>query len=640
VADLTVSTDKSVLNTSGTDSTTLTVVALDAQRNVVANEPVSVTVDHNGVFTPAGTQTNASGIYTGTLTIGTDTTERDITLTITANHIVKTVVVHVSASNTDFALFLDKTTINNSGSDTAKLTVLALDSNRNVVANQPVAVTVNNNGVFTPGGTATNSQGIYTGTVGVGSDKRDRDITVSVTVAGNTKTTAVHVAGSKLTLTATPSAPAPGQTVTFTLALTDSAAVGIPNTSVTLGGTVAALNGQVLTTNLNGQATATFTAPTSGVYTINATGNGITSSDYQLQVFSTIVPAATIPSGVVPSLSASPNVLSVNSPGSSANRSSLRFLFLDANNNPIQFVRVRFVDTTVGLAGVGAQISSGTSTLYTDAAGTVTVDYIAGQNSSPTNGVSVKACYKATDFTSDSDCPASVSATLTVAGQALAISVGDDNLLTRGAGSLTYIKRFAVTVADSAGRAVANAPVDISVDLTHYGKGNFAYGVDPSAYAYLDSNGLPADPLTVVPLSLTAAYPSMTAQPSALLQRVWCPNEDTNRNGNVDPGENVNASVDSNGQPTLEPRKSDLIISYDDPTVTTTNSSGVLVIKVEYAQRFATWLAYKVRVTANVSGSQGMAEREFVTNFIKGDETEGGAFLTPPYGVNSCLDPN
>jgi len=288
---------------------------------------------------------------------------------------------------------------------------------------------------------------------------------------------------------------------------------------------------------------------------------------------------------------------------------------------------VRFVDTTTGLPAVGASISSGTNLLYTDASGSATTQYIAGQNSSPTNGVTIKACYSANDFPV-TECPASISASLTVAGQALAVSIGDDNLLQKGLG--TYIKRFAVTVADSAGRAVPNAPVDISVDLTHFGKGSFDYG-----YVKDDES---IEFLAAVPLDFLAAYPSATMVPSELAGRVWCANEDHNRNGSVDPGENLNNSTDSNGQATLEPRKADLIVSYDDPSVTSTNASGILVIKVEYSQRFATWLAYKVRVTASVAGSQGMAERLFVTSFVQGDLSTG-SFNEPPYGFNSCSSP-
>lgn len=533
-------------------------------------------------------------------------------------------------SVTDFALFTDKTTMTNGGTDKAQLTVVAVDAQRNVVPGAAVAVTVDQNGIFTPTGTKTDSAGTFQGNLTIGSDKTNRDITMAVTINKITKQTSVRVTGSKVTLQAVPSSPAPGQTVTLNASLVDSSGNPIPGAAIKLGGTVPILQNQTVITGLTGAGITIFSAPTaSGVYTITASGNGVSSTDYQLQVFSSAVPAAVIPVGAAPSLSASPNVLATNSPGSSASKSTLRFLFLDSANTPVENVRVRFSDITTGLAKVGASISSGTTTLYTDASGTATVEYIAGQNSSPTNGVTVDACYSATDFAS-TECPAKISVSLTVAGQALAVSIGDDNLLEKGSG--TYIKRFAVTVADSAGRAVANAPVDISVDLTHYGKGSFIY-------PYL-SGGSPTFALSVVPSSLLSAYPSTATNPSsAPQQRVWCANEDTNRNGNVDGGENINSSVDSNNQQTLEPRKSDLIVSYASPTVTTTNASGLLIIKVEYSQRFATWLAYKVRVTANVSGSQGMAERLFVTSFIDGDE-ENGSFLQPPYGLGSCVSAN
>jgi hypothetical protein len=528
----------------------------------------------------------------------------------------------------DFALLLDRSTLSNGGTSTAKLTVVTVDSSNNVVAGAAVAVATDARSIFTPGGTVTDAQGQYTGQIGIGTDKSDRQITATVTVNGMTKKTTLRVIGSKITLQATPSAPMPGQAVALTATLVDSAGNPIPSSSIRFGGTIASLQNVTTTTDLSGVATQAFIAPsTAGVYTITATGSGVVSSEYQLQVFTSAVPAAVIPAGASPSLSPNPTVLAVNSPGTTSSRATLRFLFLDGSNKPVQNVRVRFVDTTTGLAAVGASISSGTSLLYTDASGTATAEYIAGQNSSPTNGVTIKACYSATDFATTA-CPASVTASLTVAGQALAVSIGDDNLLAKGSG--TYIKRFAVTVADSAGRAVANAPVDISVDLTHYGKGAFEYN-------YI-SGGTAVFALSVVPPGYLDAYPSDSTVPSALDGRVWCANEDHNRNGSVDPGENINGSKDSNNQDTLEPRKCDLIVSYDSPTVTTTNSSGILVIKVEYSQRFATWLAYKVRVTASVAGSQGMAERLFVTNFVEGDD-KNGSFLEPPYGFSSCTSP-
>jgi len=543
----------------------------------------------------------------------------------------------------DFVLLLSKNSINNSGTDSAQLTVTAVDVNRNIVPGAAVVVTTDQSSVFTPGGTSvTDASGKYAGTLTIGGDKTDRDITLSVAINGIIKRTKVRVTGSRLSIQASPSAPTPSQSMTVSATLIDAAGVPMPDVDVTLSGTVPGLQDIKLVTDFKGQVSQTLLAPSaSGVFLISASGSGVNAADYSLNVFSNVIPDATLPDGITPSLSASPNVVSVNSAGSTANQSTLRFLFLDKTNSPVKYVRVRFDDMTTGLALVGASISSGTSTLYTDGSGAVSVQYIPGQNSSPTNGVTVRACYSAKDFAA-SECPNMVNVNLTTVGQALAVSVGDDNLLATGNGG-TYIKKFVVTVADSAGRAIVNAPVAISVDLTHYGKGSYSL-------SYLDANGaqLTDNGLTVVPSSLTTAYPSLTINPSGspvppsvtatLAQRIWCPNEDTNRNGNVDPLENINGSVDTNGQPTLDPRKADLIISYADPAVTTTNADGVLVIKVEYSQRFATWLAYRVIATTNVSGSQGMAERLFVTNYLEKD-AENGSFLTPPYGVGSCVSP-
>jgi hypothetical protein len=591
----------------------------------------------------------------GVTTSGAPTTTSTGTSTVAVT--TTTAVVSPTLTVTDFALFTDKTTMNNSGADKAQLTVVAVDANRNVVPGAKVSVATDQNSVFVPSSTQTDSSGAFLGNVSIGADKTDRDITLAVKVNGITKQTAVRVAGSKLTLQAATATPSPGQTVALTTTLVDSAGNPIPNVPVKLGGTIAALLNQTITTGLTGSASTSFAAPAaSGAYTITASGSGVNATDYHINVFTSEIKIADIPPDAKPSLSASPNVLAVNAPGSTSNKSTLRFLFLDKSNNPIKNVRVRFIDVTTGLPAIGASISSGTSTLFTDASGTVSADYISGQNSSPTNGITVKACYSGSDFSASVDsttgCPAGatpVTALLTVAGQALAVSIGDDNVLQKGAG--TYIKRFAVTVADAAGRAVAAAPVDISVDLTHYSKGEFSspyFNESGDSLALSDRLGL-----TVVPPNVPAqAYPSDPAadnsgansprysvDPATKVERIWCSNEDLNRNGNVDPGENLDGSLDANLQTTLEPRKSDLIVSYDDPAITTTNAGGILVIKVEYSQRFATWLAYKVRVTANVAGSQGMAERLFVTDGVQADLLNG-SFRQPPYGTRACQNTN
>jgi hypothetical protein len=225
--------------------------------------------------------------------------------------------------------------------------------------------------------------------------------------------------------------------------------------------------------------------------------------------------------------------------------------------------------------------------------------------------VKIQACYSGTSFASDA-CPQKVEVFLTVAQQGLAISIGNDNKLQSANG--VYTKQFVVTVADAAGRAVAGAPVDISVDLPFFGKGTF--------------DQVPTFPLLVQRIDLNQDIPA------AVGFRASCINQDLNRNGIVDGNEKATAT-DGFGQPVLLPRKSDLIISYVDPAKTTTDVNGMLFIQVTYSMRFATWLEYHIRASTSVAGSQGTAERAFMTTFVEGDD-KNGSFLVPPYGSGAC----
>jgi hypothetical protein len=262
----------------------------------------------------------------------------------------------------------------------------------------------------------------------------------------------------------------------------------------------------------------------------------------------------------------------------------LRAKFLNASNQAVQNVRVRFEIVAPGL-GSGEQISTAAATVYSDVNGEAIADYIPGTRSSPTDGVTIRACYGLADADiAGGACPISVTKTLTVAGQPLSITLGDNNTLERGNNDITYIKKFDVAVADAAGNAVANAVVSASVDITNFYKG-----------------------------------PTFDGTKQA------CVNEDTNRNASLDAGEDING----NGR--LEPRKADIILSF--LSGNTTNASGRMAIQVEYPQNVATWLQYTVKVTTNVGGSEGTTSRSFLTTFIVDDDKKGGAFLVPPYGA-------
>ncbi|MDB5861031.1 MAG: hypothetical protein JWQ76_4720 [Ramlibacter sp.] len=527
-----------------------------------------------------------------------------------------------------FIYDLSKASLSNSGSDGSVLTVTALDANNNPVSGAAVSVAVDS-GVYTPNTSTTDTKGQASGTITIGANKANRKITATITVNGQSSSAVITVAGATISLTPVPATPGPGSSTRVDLKVIDTNGAGIPNVTVTLGGTLG-FTGTV-TTDSTGNASSTLGAApaTPGTYSIDASALGVQSTR-SVQVVSgsgsSGIPVVTDTVSSA-SLAIVPSTIAPNSAGSTANRAALRAKFLNSSNQAIVNVRVRFEIVAPGL-GSGESLSTGTATVYSDVNGEAIADYIAGTRSSPTDGVVIRACYGPDDASIAGACPNSVTKTLTVASQPLSITLGDNNLLEKGNNSLTYIKKFDVAVADSAGNAVANAVISASVDISHYGKGGFNYANSsaPGTQTYQVTGNNP-------PNTSTTGI-NTTTQPTPSTGRVWCPNEDTNRNGSLDTSP-VNEDINNNGK--LEPRKADVILSFLGSNVTGAN--GRMTIQVEYPQNVATWLSYTVKVTTNVAGSEGSDAKSYITSFILGDETNG-SFLTPPYGANRCVDAN
>lgn len=483
---------------------------------------------------------------------------------------------------------LDKNSLSNSGADEAVLTVTALDSKNNPVEKAKLEVSVNS-GVYTPVTAVSDATGQASGKVSIGDNKANRDITASIRMGDKTTVAVIPVTGSQISLSLVPAAPNPGESAKLSIKVTDVNGAGIAQVPVKLAGSLGF--NQNVTTDSTGNATVQLQrAPAAlGTYVVEATGSGVVASQ-EVQVLNPQgvgIPDAvgTISSA---SLAINPNTIEPNEAGASTQRASLRAVFQNASNQAIQNVRARFEIIPPQL-GSGEAISTGTGTVYSNSTGQATSQYIAGTRSSPTDGVRIRVCYGMTDAEiANGACPRSATTTMTVAKQPLSITLGDNNKLERGNADLTYIKKFDIAVADAAGNAVANAQLSASVDLRTYEKGVFA--------------GL----------------------------RTACLNEDSNRNGFLDAGE------DMDGDGVLTPRKADVVLSFVGEK--TTGKNGRATIQVEYPMNVATWLIYAVKVTTSVAGSEGTVEKIYRTGFIEGDEING-SFLTPPYGVNDCKTP-
>ncbi|MEI8324025.1 MAG: hypothetical protein WCH44_01445, partial [Betaproteobacteria bacterium] len=412
-------------------------------------------------------------------------------------------------------------------------------------------------------------------------------------------------------------------------------------------------------------------APVSAAnYTVAASASGLTATT-TIQVVdpggSTIPPAVLVdylgnPIGikqVAASLTANPTSIGTNAAGVTTNRALLSAKFVAPGNVSIQNMRVRF-DIVAPALGSGEFISTGVLTVYSKVDGSATADYVSGTRSSPTNGVLLRACYAATDAglaATGASAPPCVTATMTVQGQPLAIAIVNQNTMTKDGSGLFYQEPFGIQVADSSGVAVPGVLVTVSVDITHYGKGiwnnhypvstpdlNFGYATplapNPpgglSRYAWQgcatkDANGKVVGSC-FYDRSPVTNNPFYTADiPPDIYNNVWCQNEDINRNGTRDVGEDIN------GNGVLDPSKSEIVLSFVNGNVTDAN--GRLLIQAAYGQNMGGWLAYTIKATTSVVGSEGTKSRSFVTSVLQSD-VANGAFLTPPYGIGRCIDPH
>ena len=506
----------------------------------------------------------------------------------------------------DITLQLDKTTVNNAGSDTVAVTLTAVDSSRNVLSGIPVRISVDNEAIAAVGGSATDAKGQVKATVSIGANRANRLITVTAVSGSLQRTAAFQVTGARLTATALPAVVAPNSPnnkIQYRLVdVNDSPMVGL-SVIVTANG-LADVTG---TTDGNGSFDYIYTAPaTTGplAFTAKAGGANAPATSVLIQAG----PGAK-PDAVGPILSASvranPSVVSVNT-DTTDNRAELRALFLRVSNAPVENVRVRFELPDPN--SIGGSITTASTTVYSDVNGVAVSAYRPASRSSPTNGVVVDVCYDVTDFAVGA-CPNRTSTTLTVISEPLAVSIGTDNTIQDGPSGLTYIKRFVVLVVDSSGQAKADVQLTPSVDLNSYIKGYFD---GPGGW-----NRASPSASNPVPVPGSIGFTGST-----------CANEDLNRNGVLEAGEDIN----NNNQ--LDPRKSDVAITFIGTS--RTNASGTAVLQIEYPKSVATWINYTILVSASgVSGTEGRttytgqlpaAAAEFTS-------TTPPSFVVGPYGL-------
>lgn len=524
------------------------------------------------------------------------------------------------------------------GSSTVTITALARDASNIFVEGVPVSFSTNSGGLNVVQGT-TDSNGQATATLSVAGDPTNRTISVSGAAGTLTSSVAVNVVGTTLTVTG-PGSLVAGATATYTVVLSDAGGTGIANTSVDVSSAAGSTISPTppLTTDSTGQAQFDLTASTSDTLSISALGLTTTQAvAVSSDSFSFSSPAANtevnlgapqtlvvnLQSGGLPvagetisfsttrgtltsltddtdasgnatvdvsSANAGAAVISATTSGGvsttlviefiattpdtvtvQANpftiapneQSAITAIVRDASNNLVKNQTVNF-----GLDDItGGQLS--VASAITDSQGRAQTFYTASNTTSATDGVEITATVAGTGIAD--------SASLTVARREVFITIGTGNEIEEP-NQAQYEVQFAVQVTDSQGNGVAGVAVVLSLLSERYNKGNW-----------------------VLPLAGDWQQ-NITTSPA-------CFDEDVNRNGILDAGE------DFNGSGEIEAGNVAAVV----PGSVTTDASGFALVDVIYPQEFARWVQVVLEAQTSVQGTESSSSARFVLPIAASD---------------------
>ncbi len=523
--------------------------------------------------------TNAAGtVSTVTLSPGADASNRSITVTATTGGISKNIVIPVvgstvSISGTGAVLV---------GSAPQNFTVKAVDSSGKPVVGAVLTIaSALGNGLSTQTVTTDISGAgtvAFTATPGgIGAD------TLTVSGLGTSGTATVVVSNVNFSFVTTTLTAATWHVATPNEVRVRYLIGAAPQSGVTVNfsTTRGTLSAASAVTGVNGEAAVNVSSATAGPVTVSAQ---LASSSARTSVTGAFI--AVTPATIV--LQANPSALLPNAAGSTTNQSALTAVVRDAAFNPVPGVVVNF--NAVADAS-GGSISPGSVT--TDAGGMASAQFVAGPSSTANNGVWIQAALPASPGIAPAD------AFLTVNGSALFISIARSNTLT-AFDSSTYQKDFSVYVTDATGAPAGNRTVTLSVRPTTYGKG-------------------------VLQTSGSWGYEASAITPASSLA---CINEDANRNGILDAGE------DFNGNARLDPGNPVVITSS-----VTTDALGFGTFTLRFGKNYAWWVSAQITAKTLVSGTESSQVQDYVLEMLSLDISNvlaSPANMISPFGYGAA----
>lgn len=564
------------MSSSTSSSVTFTVVVKDSANQAIPNQTVTFSASSgnlSGALPSPKTGANGEAITGVSLSVGADQSNRTIVVTASAKGASQSISIPVSG--TTISLVGDSSVlVGSAGTFTAR----AQDQAGQPIRNATLTVTSALGNAISPNTVVTDSQGAATFSYSGAASGVD---TLTLTGLGATAVTTVSVSGEDFRIEAPTSNATLGVGASQAIsARITSNGVPVAGRTVNFSSTRGVVSGASATTDANGRASASVSSATAGPATIVAqSGSSQTSVNVTF--------AATVPASLV--LQANPGALPPNTNGSRANQSTIQAVVRDSAGNPVSGVVVNFSAITDGSNGA---ISPASGT--TNANGSVSVQFTPGALPTANNGVLIRATVQGTAVSGD--------AMLTVSGQALFISIGSGNVISN-LNNTTYEKEFSVLVTDVNGAPVGSKVVNLSVQPNSYGKGTLTFNAVAGAWGY--SAGV-----------------------------TFCANEDTNRNGVLDTGE------DFNGNGRLTPGLP-VVVS---PSSITTGADGFGTFKLQFGENFVPWLTTTITARASVSGTESVQTQAYALEGVSSDfvsETNPPQGTSSPFGTStSCSSAN
>jgi hypothetical protein len=163
-----------------TETATVKVTALDTNRNVLSGATVSIVPDTTAVVTVSGTVTDTTGTVTGNIGVGSDSSNRNISVVIKSGTITKTISIPVIGAKLTPTLTPAVVTPGAAGTISYQL----VDANNAPISNVAVALS----GSFTATGT-TDQNGTYV--YSYTAPASEQVLTVNAAAAGTTATSTI-----------------------------------------------------------------------------------------------------------------------------------------------------------------------------------------------------------------------------------------------------------------------------------------------------------------------------------------------------------------------------------------------------------------------------------------------------------------